>query len=110
MGTIVLDGVLSANGYQNQYEVWSSGIFLAWFAVIFVCGLIFVGWLIVLAGAFVGLLLKYLSSSAWFRQTWNTSARVPASQAMRCIILIGLLFIANCVFYVLLVIFKAPTQ
>ena len=109
LGAIVLGGVLP-NQSQNPSQNWSIGGFLGWFAVMFVFGLVFIGWLIVGAGAFAGLLLKYISTSSWFRQRWNTSVRVPASEATRWKILAGLLFMFNYLIFVLIFIFKVARQ
>lgn len=109
IGASVLGGVLS-NQSQNQYGNGSIEAFLFWIAVMFVAGLVSSGWLMVIAGAFAGLLLKYISSSFWCRQRWNTSTRVPASHAIKSKIVVGLLFMATNLIYVLLIVFKVTTR
>jgi hypothetical protein len=105
IGAALVNNVLM-DPYPYSHQSFAG--LLGWFAVIFVLGLVLTGWLIVGAGAFAGLLLKYITARFRFSQRWNTSTRVSASQARSWNILVGLLFIYIHLIYVLMVMFKAP--
>jgi hypothetical protein len=105
IGSAFVDNVLM-DPYPYSHQSFSG--LLGWFVVIFIFGLVLTGWLIVGAGAFAGLLLKYITTRFRFSQRWNTSGRISASQARRWNGLVGLLFISIHLIYVLMVIFKAP--
>jgi len=103
-GTVALASVL-----QNQQQ--SPTGFLGWFFVIFAFGLVYVGWLIVIAGAIAGPLLADLATSSHFGKELNRSPRVSKRKARTWVVLAAFLFLSNYVIvFLLLVMNSTGTQ
>src|SRR6266852_4153901 len=66
-----------------------------WFLMIFVFGLIFVGWLIVIVGAIAGLLLHEFAAPAYLGSDLIKAPRVPASTANKWVAIAVGLFLLN---------------
>ena len=96
-GTVALASVLPN---QNQ----SLKEFPVWFFLIFVLGLVYVGWLIVIAGAIAGPLLADLATSSRFGKELRSSPRVSTRQARIWAGLAAFLFLSNYVIVVLLLV------
>ncbi len=100
-GTVALAGVLPN---QNQ----SLKGFPYWFLAIFALGLVFVGWLIIIAGAIAGPLLADLATSSHFGKELSSRPRVSTRQARTWAVLAAFLFLSNYVIVILLLV-MGPT-